>query len=137
MSAGPFVLSRYESFASGERLIYPIRVQPETLLATIAGTPNAAPTDAVDVNVRVRVSGSIRASGLRARRITIRLPLTGQPTGYAPGGVLTIPALTAAFFNAAATIGIGGTVTYLTVACILVGADPRETSLITPIIVPA
>lgn len=111
MSAGAFVRSRYE--CSDDDLIHPIRVQAETLTATIGGTANSAPTGAISNNISARVSGGKRTLGLVARRVTLQAPATGQPTNYLANGITTIPALTEAFYNAATK---GTTCTYLNVA---------------------
>jgi len=109
MSAGAFVRSRYA--ASYETTaIHPIRVQPETALASIGGTANAAPAGAISNPIQARVGGGRRQIGLQARSITLEAPTTGQPAGYAPGGITRIPALTEAFYNLAAK---GVTCTYL------------------------
>jgi hypothetical protein len=105
MSAGNFVRSRYESDAGN---IHPIRVQPETIAASI-GSANTAPTGAIDVAISARVSGGSRQLGLTARRV--RLAFTaGVPTDYAEDSVVSIPILTPAVFNA---IAVGQTGTYL------------------------
>jgi hypothetical protein len=125
MSAGAFVVSKYQT---NDGTITPIRVQPETLEAAIAAVTNAAPTGALGDTIFTKVSGGLSLSHIRARRITIRFPATGQPTGYKPLGITTIPVLTKVFYNACATAGVGAVITYLGVAtCTIVGGDPRET----------
>ena len=108
MSAGAFIRSRYASTDTG--LIHPIRVQPETIAASIGSTTNAAPTGAVSNNISARVSGGKRTLGLIARRVVLQAPASGQPTDYKPSGITTIPALQEAFFNAAVK---GASCTYL------------------------
>jgi hypothetical protein len=71
------------------------------------------------------VSRSQRALGLHARYITLQLPAT-PPTGYKPSGIVRIPALTTAFENAAIAAGVGGTITYLTVACQIVSTTDEK-----------
>lgn len=117
MSAGAFTISKYAaSYGAGDQ-IHPIRVQPETLSATITGTANAAPTGAINNPIQCRVSGGKRQIGLLARYVTIQFPATGQPSTYQAGGTTRIPALTEAFYNKATK---GATVTYLSVSCTIV-----------------
>jgi hypothetical protein len=128
MSAGAFTISKY---ATNKDIITPIRVQPETLAAEVAGTVNNPPAGAVADKIYTKVSGSLSLSRIRARRIRIRFPATGQPTGYKPLGITTIPALTKSFYNACATAGAGAAISYLGVAtCTIVGGDPRETRVL-------
>lgn len=94
MAQGPFTDSIY---ASDEGYFFSIKVQPETLAATLDGVANAAGTGPVDQVVVARVSGSRRGYGVFAR--TVRLKVTAAGTsGEAVGAVLTIPALTPAFY---------------------------------------
>lgn len=110
MSAGAFQISKYQASYGGGAEIHPIRIQPETLSATIDGTANAAPT-AVQTNpIQARVAGGKRQIGLLARYVTLQAPATGQPTGYQGGGVTRIPALTETFYNKATK---GASCTYL------------------------
>jgi len=135
MSAGPFTTTKYQTNLG---VIIPIRVQPETLELTIADGENVAPTAPLDDNIFARVSGGLSISRIRARRLTIRLPATGQPTGYKALGIITIPILTIAFYNTCVTAGVGAAITYLGVAtCTIVGGDPRETRGLVSISVPA
>lgn len=110
MSAGVFVNTRYEaSYAAAT--YHNIRVQPETLLADVAGTVNDAPTQLVNNPISAVVSGSNRTLGLTPRKIRLKLPPgTTPPTGYKPEGTTTIPILTRALFD---LCQIGGTCTYL------------------------
>lgn len=131
MSAGPFTTSKY---ATNQDIVTPIRVQPETLTASVGGVVNDPPPGAVTDKIFTKVSGSLSVSRIRARRITIRFPATGQPTGYKPLGITTIPALTKTFYNACVTAGVGAAITYLGVAtCTIAGGDPRETRAFEPI----
>lgn len=118
MSAGEFVRSRYESDAGN---IHPIRVQPETVAASI-GSANAAPVGTVDVPISAKVSGGRRELGLIARRV--RLAFTaGAPTDYAEDSIVSIPILTPAVFNA---IAVGQTGTYLGLGVEVVGKTPES-----------
>lgn len=96
MSAGQFASSKYQADSGN---IYSIRVQPETLLATIGGTANAAPAGAVDQEVSAKVSKGNRGIGMKPRAVTFRW--TGAaPDDYNPQGLVTIPILTQALYNA-------------------------------------
>lgn len=111
MSSGNFVTSKYQATYSAAA-IHPVRVQPETLLASVAGTVavvNAPPGGAVSNPIVASVRGSKRGNGLICRRVSIRVVGT-PPTNYLANGVTSLPALTPAFFNAAIK---GATVTYL------------------------
>ena len=95
MSAGAFVISRYEA-DNGD--VFPIRIQPETLTLTLAGAANSAPTDAVNQSIFARAGGGRRRYGRQARQVRIRF--TGAvPDGYAANSVITLPALTPEFYN--------------------------------------
>lgn len=122
MSSGAFVRSKYTASYNSAQ-IHPIRVQPETIAASIGAATNAAPTGATTTPISAKVSGSKRTIGLTARRVTIAAPATGQPTGYLPGGKTTIPALNQAFYDAAIK---GSAVTYLGVATFVVVGRSAE-----------
>ena len=104
-------------------LVHPIRIQPETLGLTIGGVSNSGAVGAISSPIGARVTGSRRGIGLFARTVTIRLPLTGQPAGYLPGGRITLPVLTESLWESAVR---GVECTYLTVACELVGRSAEE-----------
>jgi len=95
MSAGAFSRTKYEA-DNGD--IHPIRVQPETLTATLGGAANAAPAGAITNTQLVRVSGSPKAYGIKARSVTLLTDDT-PPAGYKPNSYLTIPVLTPARYN--------------------------------------
>lgn len=117
MSAGAFTISKYAASYGDGTSIHPIRIQPETLTASIGGTANAAPSGAINNPIQCRVSGGKRQIGLLARYITIQFPSTGQPSTYQAGGTTRIPALTETFYNLAVK---GAAITYLTVSCTVV-----------------
>jgi hypothetical protein len=114
MSAGSFTTSKYRASYSNGDQIHPIRIQPETLEATIGSTVNAAPSGAVNNPIQCRVSGGKRQIGLLARYVTIQFPATGQPTNYKAGGTTRIPALSEEWYDLATK---GTDVTYLNVTC--------------------
>lgn len=123
MSAGPFVISRYAASYGGSTAIHPIRVQPETLSADIAGTTNDPPAGALNNPISASASKSKRSFGLGARSITLRGPVTSPPTGYLPGGLTKIPCLTTAFYNLAVK---GTEVDYLGVTFTVVSQSPED-----------
>jgi len=110
MSAGAFVNSSYQASYGDGLSIHPIRVQPETLAASVGGTANAAPAGAINNPIQARSTGGRRSFGLVARFVTLRAPATDQPDTYLPLGFTRIPCLTEAFFDACVK---GATVTYL------------------------
>jgi len=127
MSAGAFVLSRYQASYLTTN-IHPIRVQPETInAATVGSTPvtNTAPTGAINVPISASVSRSKRSLGLRPRSITMRLTGSVVPTGYLIGSLTRIPCLTNAFFNAASPRGT--VISYLGTQWTVTGADAELT----------
>lgn len=114
MSAGRFVRTRYET-ARGN--IHPIRVQPETLVLTIAGATNDAPAGSVDGQGSARVSTGRRSLGINAR--LVRLAWSGSaPAGYDANGTITLPWLQELTFVALLP---GATGTYLGAGVVLVG----------------
>jgi len=118
MSAGAFEISKYETDSGA---IHPIRVQPETLAATIDGNTNAAPAGAVDGLGSASVSRGRRANGINARLVRLRFSGT-PPTGYLTNGTVTIPALTPEVYDAAIK---GATGTYLGASVIVSGRSPE------------
>lgn len=110
MSAGVFVSARYAASYAAE--IHPIRVQPETIAASIGGTSNGQPGGALSSPISAIVSATSRQLGLHPRAVYIRASddAGNVPEGYKPGGITRIPALQEAFWNAAIK---GATVSYL------------------------
>lgn len=118
MSAGAFQIEAYETDPG---TIHAIRVQPETLAATVGGVANTAADGAIVGLGSASVSRGRRANGINAR--LVRLRFTGTPpTGYLANGTVTIPALTPEFYDAA-TRGTEGT--YLSVAVEVAGRSPE------------
>lgn len=118
MSAGTFLKTKYETNAGA---VHPIRAQPETLAAVIAGVTNAAPAGPVTNGISARVSNGNREFGLKPRGVT--LEWTGAiPEGYS-GDPIYIPALTPAFYNAAVKEATG---TYLGQGVKVVSQSPER-----------
>jgi len=105
MSAGDFEYSKYESDAGN---IYRVRVQPETLAATI-GSANAAPAGATDTEGTIKINFSRRAFGITQRFVTVRFTAT-VPTGYSADSTPRIPIMTKSVYDA---IDLDDTGTYL------------------------
>ena len=119
MSAGAFVLSKYEA-NNGD--IYPIRLQPESLDLEIATVSNDEPAGAVDQPTRAKVSRARGAIGIRPRKVSIRFT-DPAPTGYKADQSYTIPVLQASLWDSA----IAGTVaSYLGVAAVVISRSPED-----------
>lgn len=99
--AGRFATAKYET---NEGAIHPIRVQPETITAD-----NPEPPGGVSESLYVRVSGSKRAYGIKARYITLSRKI-GTDSDYSGATVYArIPVLLASAWIAYVP---GSTVTY-------------------------
>lgn len=120
MSAGAFVLSKYQIGAAGA--IHPVRVQPETLTATFGGVANAAPAAAVTSSLRLNISNGRRKKPGAVRKVRVKLTGGTLPAGYLANSTLTIPAMTQAAFAAAVD---GAAVAYLGATGIVVGRSPE------------
>jgi hypothetical protein len=117
MSAGAFTRSSYQTSLqiadTGAGAVCLIRVQPETLSCTVGGVANSAPTGGVTLPLTAVVSRGRRAKGIIPRTVTLVAATTGQPTGYKPGGLTTIPCLNLDFFQACSNATDATTVSYL------------------------
>lgn len=107
MSAGQFIRSFYETNGGA---IARIRVQPETELAQIGGSPNDAPAGPPTVSTTVKVNKGRREYGIGPRKVGFVFDDGTAPTGYEPGNIYYIPVLTRARYDAAV---VGDTMTYL------------------------
>lgn len=126
MSAGNFVTARYgASYDPAE--LHPIRVQPETLLASAeaptGAVVNAGLTAPLTSPISAQVTKSTRSLGLHARLVTLKIQGT-PPPGYLAGTTVRIPALTPVFFNACK---IDTVVTYLGTSWKVVGTRAEKT----------
>lgn len=106
MSAGGFTTAVYEANAG---TFHNVRLQPETLAATIGGTANAAPAGPVDSPFWCKVSKGATEYGLGPRFGVIGWNDGAAPTGYKESENVAIPILDPALFIAA---NIGDAVTY-------------------------
>lgn len=108
-------------YETDDGTVYNIRVQPETVSASI-GSPNAAPAGAVTGKGTVRVNAGNREFGIKARSVS--LIWTGSvPDGYEPGSPVRIPILTKTVFDG---IVKGTTGTYLSSPVKVVGKSPER-----------
>ncbi len=122
MSAGNFVQTRYESNADTGGGIYPIRVQPETLLLDIGGTVNSPPAAPADQPIFARARKGTREYGVGARAVRLRFTPGSIPTGYS-GDEVVVPIMTAALFANATP---GSTGTYLSAPVTVVSRLPER-----------
>ena len=118
MSAGEFVRSIYETNAGN---FCSIRVQPETLSATLDGSANAAGLGPVNQQASAKASGGKREIGVIARSVTLRWT-AGAPEDYS-GDDVTIPIMTPGVYNG---LTKGDTGTYLDEAVEVVGLSPER-----------
>lgn len=121
MSAGEFDRAKYELSSDNGGGIASVRVQPETIAATIAGVANDEPAGDVNLPVTAKVSKGKREFGIGCRTVT--LEFTGTPPDGYSGDPVTIPGLTPAFFAAAVK---GATGTYLSQDVEVVGRSPES-----------
>lgn len=98
MSAGTYLQDgKYETDGG---TVVAARIQPETITLTLNSVANALPTGTVTPGLpSAKVSGGRREFGINARLVRIRFTDT-LPPGYAMNGILTLPVLTTAAFNA-------------------------------------
>lgn len=106
MSEGGFVTSIYEANAG---TFHNVRVQPETLAATIGGTANAAPAGPVDSPFWCKVSKGATEYGLGPRFAVIAWGDGTAPAGYKESENVSIPILDPVLFDAS---NIGDAVAY-------------------------
>lgn len=123
MSSGLFTTSFYEaSYGDGDQ-VHPIKVQPETLTATVGIIANESTATATTSPISALVSRSRVARGLNAR--IIYLQVTGTPpTNYAPGSRTKIPVMTAEFY--AEAIAPGAEITYLATTWKVIGSSVEK-----------
>ncbi len=94
MSAGATLPNaRYESDSG---IIFPIRIQPETITLNLNSNTNTLPSGSVTLDVpSARVGSGRNSFGVNARLVRVRF--TGAiPPGYLANGVITLPVLTPA-----------------------------------------
>lgn len=116
MSSGRFTNSVYED---DNGTLRPIRIQPETLAATIGGTANAAPAGTPAAGIpRVKLSAGRREFGVYARRVSCTWDEGLAPAGYDERTPFSIIVLNPTVFSGAP---LGGAVDYLGGTATIVG----------------
>jgi hypothetical protein len=121
MSAGAFVISRYESNELGGAIM-PVRVQPETLLLFIGGTANSPSQETVNLGLFAQVGKNKGAYGVGCRHVTLRW-LGAPPTGYKEGEVIRLPVMTLAAYG---TYTPGSEGQYLGAGVVVVSRTPES-----------
>lgn len=120
MSSGAFTRTFYQLSTENGGGVTNIRLQPETLAATIAGTVNAAPAGPATIPGSATISQGRRSAGINARYITVAWD--GEPPSDYSG-------LTARIVVPNPTVYTGATlnsaVTYLDTAATVVGRTPE------------
>lgn len=98
MSAGPTLEgARYES---NNGIVFPIRIQPETITLNLNSVTNALPSAQVTLDVpSARVGAGRNSFGVNARLVRITFT-AAVPPGYLENGVITLPVLTLTAYNA-------------------------------------
>lgn len=119
MSAGAFTTSSYESDGGD---VYPVKIQPETVAATLGGNANAPTAVAINQKAFARVSGGVKRVPI-CRGVYLRWA-GAPPAGYLANGVLFIPVLTRSLY-ASLTSGVS-TANYLGAAALVVGKRPER-----------
>lgn len=118
MSAGEFVSAIYETDAGN---FCNIRVQPETLAASVGASANASGAGPVNQEASAIARKGKRQPGVGARTVTVDFAGAG-PAGY-DSESLIIPIMTPTVF-ASATLGT--TVTYLGATGVVVGRSSED-----------
>jgi len=119
MSAGPFTRTFYQSDTG---LIHPVRLQPETLLATVEGQALDPVTGPTTSSISAQVTGSRRGLGLFARYITVAFTGT-PPTGYSAGQTYRLTVCDPAIYDAINVLDEG---LYLTAVIQVVSKTPER-----------
>ncbi len=123
MSAGSFSLSGY---TADDGKVYPIRHQPESAQATLAGNENAA---AAASSIQSGLPSAIvgkgrRQSGLHVRGVRLRFTGALPNDTYKENGTTFIPVFSKTVYDAIPARG--GTGTYLSVPVAIVGKVPEK-----------
>lgn len=105
MSSGSFVQSKYESDRGS---VHQIKLQPETVFASVGGQTNDPPSSVVNSPFAAEVNRGAKSYGLRPRYVNVAFKDT-PPTGYQPYTTLKISILDPDTFS---LISTGDAVTY-------------------------
>ena len=121
MSAGPFLDAFYTTDNAD---VVAIRVQPETVALVLEGATNTVPAGPAAAGFpSAMVSGGKRKIGINARKVRVRFPPGGAPTGYKEGSTIELPWLDPLSFLALPAKASG---TYLGSPVTLVGKTKEE-----------
>lgn len=120
MSEGKFTRTFYGISAENGGGTAPIRLQPETLAATLGGTVNAAVAGPATQAGSVTISQGRRSAGINARYVTVAWD-GAPPTDYS-GLTARIVVPDPAVY---AGTTLGDAVTYLSTAATIVGRTPE------------
>lgn len=121
MSAGVFEIEFYELDTGNGGGVASIRVQPETVAATINGAANAGASGPATIPLFAKAAKGVREYGIGARSVTLRF--TGAPpTGYS-GDDVRIPVLLESTY---ASWALNETGSYLGAAVQVVGRSPER-----------
>jgi hypothetical protein len=97
MSAGAFSLLKYET---NDLRIAPIRAQPETAQLTLNGVINVSAGGSKTPGITLaKVSGSRRAYGLHARKVSVRFLTAPTSGGYLANGIVSLPVFSRAVWD--------------------------------------
>lgn len=121
MSAGEFTTTGYTLDTGNGGGIATIKVQPETLLASINSVANGGTATTPTLPVRARARGGNNEYGIKARTVTLRFTGT-PPEGYS-GDDVSIPVMDESTY---ASWSLGQTGTYLETAVEVVGRSPER-----------
>lgn len=121
MSAGSFVLAKYESNASK---IFVVKTQPETEALTLAGAVNAGGAGSVDDGLPSAIaSGSKKKIGVHCRTVSFKFTAAPANGDYLVGSRLTLPVLTKAAWDSYVRGSVG---TYLGAAILRTGKSDEK-----------
>lgn len=120
MSSGAFTRTFYGVSSENGGGIAPIRLQPETLSATVGGAVNAAPAGPATIPGSATISQGRRSAGINARYITVAWD--GAPPANYSGLTARIVVPNPTVYAGAS---LGAAVTYLATAAKVVGRTPE------------
>lgn len=121
MSQGQFVTTKCEDILD-MTLIYPIKIQPETQVATIGGVMNTAPTGAINQMISAWIGKAELQPGFKPSMASFKWK-TEPPTNYKGHGG-RIPLLTKAIYDKAVAEGAEGV--YLEKPIVITGVSIQE-----------
>lgn len=101
MSAGPFEFSRYQTDTFPTEQIMIAKIQPETGTLVLGGAVNLPGGPTVTLPLRVRISGGQNELGVKARFVSLKwATVADTPDGYSPNGILRVPIMGKALWDA-------------------------------------